>query len=78
MKNYQDREFSRTSMHLMGSGQDSRETLGWVSGNQHRKKGLFKSPHPNPFDFAQGILLPEGEGVIVLKLRVLGVQGCMS
>jgi hypothetical protein len=70
MKNYQDREFSRTSMHLMGSGQDSRETLGWVSGNQHRKKGLFKSPHPN--------LLPEGEGVIVLKLRVLGVQGSTS
>jgi len=46
-----------------GSGQDSPETLGWVRGNQNKEKSQFKSPHP--------ILLPEGEGVNVLKSTAL-------
>jgi len=70
-----------------GSGQDSPETLGWVttawmqeveqrreqlpSGNKNKEKSLFKSPHPSPFDTAQGRLLPEGEGVCVLKSSAL-------
>jgi RNA-directed DNA polymerase len=36
---------------------------GWVRGNNNKDKNLFKSPHP--------ILLPEGEGVRVLKSTAL-------
>jgi nitrogenase molybdenum-cofactor synthesis protein NifE len=38
----------------LSSAKPSPEGEGWVRGNEHREKSLFKSPHPN--------LLPEGEG----------------
>jgi hypothetical protein len=62
-----------------GSGQDSPETLSWVTtawmqeveqrkeqlprGNKNKEKSQFKFPHPS--------LLPEGEGVHVLNSTAL-------
>jgi hypothetical protein len=51
---------------------------GWVRGNKDKEKSLFKSPHPIPFDAAQDRLLPEGEGVRVLKSTVLSLNVSLS
>ena len=51
---------------------------GWVRGNQNKEKSLFKSPHPIPFDVAQGMLLPEGEWGHVLKSTALRDEVCVK
>jgi hypothetical protein len=55
----------------LSSAKPSPEGEGWVREKKNKEKSQIKSPHPSSFDTAQGRLLPEGEGVRVLKSTAL-------